>query len=158
MIFDAPLTERGKSQAHKAREKVLELGIKHVIASPLTRAVQTAKIIFDGVAPITIDATHRELLSHSCDVGRHPDLLYKDFPSIKFDHLHEHWWHNGSTNENDVPIEPEAVFQERVSTFKTNISNIDERPVAFVGHGNFFQELLGRMLENCEISAYRPGR
>jgi len=41
MIFDAPLTEMGKQQAIAARNKIAELGISHVITSPLTRAIQS---------------------------------------------------------------------------------------------------------------------
>ena len=73
MIFDAPLTEQGLRQAQAAKALVADLGIKQVITSPLTRAIQTALCIFDGIAPITVAARHRELLIHSCDVGRAPE-------------------------------------------------------------------------------------
>ncbi len=62
MIFDAPLTELGFAQAADARNRVSKLGIKRVITSPLTRAIQTAKTIFDGVAPIEVNYGHHELL------------------------------------------------------------------------------------------------
>jgi broad specificity phosphatase PhoE len=154
MIFDAPLTALGQAQADQVREDVTELGIKHVICTPLTRAVQTALRIFDGRAPITVDATHRELLTHSCDVGRSPAALAADFPSLSFDHLDDHWWHDGPRNENDVPVEPETVFQNRVHVFKKLLSDSEIRPIAIVGHGNFFQEMIGRMLTNCEVHRY----
>ena len=37
MIFDAPLTQLGASQAQEARHRVAELGIREVVCSPLTR-------------------------------------------------------------------------------------------------------------------------
>ena len=156
LIFDAPLTKLGEAQADRAREEVASLDIKHVISSPLTRAVQTALRIFDGLAPIAIDSCHREWLTHSCDVGRPPSVLAEDFPSLSFAHLDDHWWHEGPTNENDVPVEPESVFRDRVRDFDRVLEAAKARPVAIVGHGNFFQEMIGRMLVNCEIHAYQP--
>ena len=46
MIFDAPLTELGKTQAIEAQKKVEKLDIKNVIVSPFTRTLQTAVLIF----------------------------------------------------------------------------------------------------------------
>ena len=156
LIFDAPLTRLGETQADRARDEVADLGIRHVISSPLTRAVQTALRIFDGSAPIIIETGHREWLTHSCDVGRPPGDLVRDFPTLSFAHLDEHWWHKGPANENNVPVEPESVFHGRVRDFADVLKAASTRPVAIVGHGNFFQEMIGRMLENCEIHAYQP--
>ena len=50
MIWDAPLTALGREQARKARAEIAGLGIQQVLTTPLTRAIQTAKIIFDGLA------------------------------------------------------------------------------------------------------------
>ena len=156
LIFDAPLTHLGQKQADRAREKILRLGIKAVICSPLTRAIQTALRIFDGTAPITIEATHRELLSNSCDVGRSPEELAKDFPMLRFDHLEDHWWHKGPTNENNVPIEPYEAFHFRVRAFEKVLATAVARPVAVVGHSNFFLAMTGRKPDNCEIVDYQP--
>jgi len=69
MIFDAPLTPLGLSQAAAVRQEIRDLKITRVITSPLTRAIQTAKTIFDGISPIEVRRGHHELLKHSCDVG-----------------------------------------------------------------------------------------
>ncbi|MCP4432256.1 MAG: histidine phosphatase family protein, partial [Gammaproteobacteria bacterium] len=156
MIFDAPLTNKGRTQAVAARELVADLGIKQVITSPLTRAIQTALCIFDNIAPITVVDNHRELLLHSCDVGRPPSELKRDFPMLSFDHLADHWWHHDPQNDNNISVEPEAVFQRRIAEFETGLSQIEERPLAIVGHGNAFNAMIGRMLDNCEIHLYQP--
>jgi len=156
LIFDAPLTPLGEAQADQVRAEVSGLGIKQVICSPLTRAVQTALRIFADLAPITIEATHREWLTHSCDVGRPPDDLARDFPALSFDHLVDHWWHKGPVNKNGVPVEPEPVFHQRVRQFTGVLADHNTRPVAVVGHGNFFQEMIGRLLVNCEVHRYQP--
>lgn len=156
MIFDAPLTDKGRRQAEAARELVADLGIKLVITSPLTRAIQTALCIFDNIAPITVVDDHRELLLHSCDVGRPPSELKRDFPMLSFDHLADTWWHHDPQTDNDISVEPEAVFQRRIAEFETALSQIEDRPLAIVGHGNAFNAMIGRMLDNCEIHLHQP--
>jgi len=158
LIFDAPLTEQGHRQAEAARELVAGLGIQKVITSPLTRAIQTALCLFEGIAPIEVDAGHREMLLHSCDVGRSPEALQQDFPDLSFHHLQDAWWHQGPENDHGVAVEPEDVFLERIGAFDRGLTRITERPVAIVGHGNVFRALIGRMMENCEIHRYTQTR
>lgn len=156
LIFDAPLTKKGRLQAEQARATAADLGIAQVITSPLTRAIQTALCIFEGIAPIRVVADHRELLSHSCDVGRPASHLKQDFPDLAFDHLDEIWWHRGQENENGVRVEPQDVFQRRISGFAQHLESVAERPLAVVGHGDSFRELAGFSMANCEIRPY-PG-
>ncbi len=158
MIFDAALTDKGHRQAREAKAMVAELGIKQVITSPLTRAIQTALCIFDNIAPITVVARHRELLIHSCDVGRSPRDLQRDFPTLSFTHLPDRWWHHGPENDDGIAVEPEDVFLQRIAEFERSLAQIDERPLAIVGHGNAFKALTGRMLDNCEIYLHQPGK
>ncbi len=155
MIFDAPLTAKGRLQAQHARAAAKGLGIVQVITSPLTRAIQTALSMFDGIAPIKVVADHRELLSHSCDVGRPASLLKQDFPELCFDHLDEIWWHQGPENENGVSVEPRDVFDRRIRGFATELARMTERPLAVVGHGDTFRELAGVSMANCEIRQYK---
>ena len=155
LIYDAPLTELGMEQADLARQKVAEYGIQQVISSPLTRAVQTALHIFEGRAPIAIEPLHREMVCNSCDVGRSPKELAEDFPMLDFSHLDDHWWHKGPENEHGVPHEPEDIFNGRVEKFATLLESSTMRPLAIIGHGLFFQTLLGRFMQNCEIAKYR---
>lgn len=155
LIFDAELTEKGHSQAMEARHLVANLGIKQVITSPLTRAIQTALIIFEGIAPIKVDIGHHERVVHSCDVGRSPEELKKNFPGLTFDHLPRHWWYQGQENKDGVAVEPEDIFQERIEAFKQSLCLIRQRPVAFIGHSTAFRELSGVGLENCEIHRFQ---
>ncbi len=156
LIYDAPLTELGRAQADATRAQVKDLGIEQVICSPLTRAVQTALRIFEGTTPISVEAHHREMVCNSCDVGRHPEILALEFPTLQFDHLEPHWWHLGPENEHGVPHEPVEIFHERVRTFAPILEASTTRPLAIVGHGLFFEAMLGRMLNNCEIAQYSP--
>lgn len=156
MLYDAPLTDMGRQQAEAARAQVIDLGIKQVITSPLTRAIQTALCLFDEIAPITVAAGHRELLIHSCDVGRSPADLQRDFPSLTFTHLPDRWWHQGPENDDGIAVEPENVFLQRMAKFAQDLVQVKERPLAIIGHGNAFNALIGRTLDNCEIHRYQP--
>lgn len=154
MIFDAPLTALGRQQAAEARIEAQTLGIQQVICTPLTRAIQTAKIIFDGLAPITVLADPVEHLAHSCDMGRHPDALRAEFPELDFDHLPDIWWHQGPLNPVGVPAEPDHIFHARISRFRDSLTTLQPRPLAIVGHFNTFQSLAGFNMKNCEIKRY----
>lgn len=153
MIFDAPLTDLGRQQAMAAREEIRALGIRHVITSPLTRAIQTAQLLFpDGVSMEVRDG-HHELLLHSCDVGRPPKALSRDFPALAFGHLADEWWHSDGTG--GISVEPEDVFKTRIADFVRQLDTIMESPLLIVGHGNAFNEIIGRKLANCEVHRYR---
>ena len=158
MIWDAPLTEFGCKQALEAREQILDLRIEQVLTSPLTRAIQTAKIMFDGIAPIKVIPDHRELIIHSCDVGVPPSVLRDKFPELSFDGLDEVWWHQGVENENGVPVEPIGVFQKRINAFAELITTMPGLPVAIIGHGNVFKALAGFEMENCEVKQFKGTR
>ena len=154
LSWDAPLTELGCKQALEAREQILDLGIEQVLTSPLTRAIQTAKIMFDGIAPIEVIPDHRELIIHSCDVGVPASVLREKFPELSFDGLDEVWWHQGAENENGVPVEPIDVFQKRIDGFAELISTVPDRPVAIIGNGNVFKALSGYEMSNCGICLF----
>ena len=47
MIFDAPITELGETQARQARKEIKKFTIRSVIVSPFTRTIQTAQLIFE---------------------------------------------------------------------------------------------------------------
>lgn len=155
--FDAPLSSLGNLQVAKVRQAAADLDADLVVASPLTRALQTAIGLFHGTpVPITVSSTHRERLGNSCDVGRAPSVLSEEFPTLRFDHLEETWWHNGEKDGRGVPVEPEALFIQRIVEFSRWVSSRPERTVVVVGHGTFFHRLTGRHLENCEIMQWRP--
>lgn len=123
LIFDAPLTALGVAQAASARERLSELGITRVITSPLTRAIQTAITVSDGIAPIEVSHGHHELLKYSGDVGRPPEALKLDFPDLSFDHLPARWWYGCDEAGIDVPREPVPIFQNRVAQFAVNLTD-----------------------------------
>jgi len=157
--FDARLTEKGHAQVAAAQAQLASTPYDIVIATPLTRAIQTAQGIFGSRVPIVIDPVHREWLCSSCDVGRSIRDLAEDFPMLDFAHLSDPWWHHGQPlNQHGFAIEPEHLLAERVAAFKAMIASRAEQRIAVVGHGDFFHRLIGRQMHNCEVVEWQPER
>src|SRR5207244_13101068 len=69
--FDAPLSDNGRRQAKETRRSMLGMvDIDLVVTSPLTRAIETALVVFRDYAPIVVESQHREWQYNSCDVVR----------------------------------------------------------------------------------------
>jgi glucosyl-3-phosphoglycerate phosphatase len=156
MHQDAPLTALGRQQVAERAVELRRHPYELVVTSPLTRAIQTTLGLFGdhpASPPIHVECLHREHLESSCDVGRAPTLLARDFPHLSFGHLGEIWWHNeGEPDERGFVAEPAAILAERVRGFRDWLAARPERLIAVVGHGTFFYHLTGRQLHNCEVA------
>ncbi|MCP4489635.1 MAG: hypothetical protein GY820_20305 [Gammaproteobacteria bacterium] len=42
-----------------------------------------------------------------------------------------------------------------LKAIESGLTEIEQRPLAIVGHGNAFQAMIGRMLDNCEIHLHQ---
>ena len=158
MIFDAPITELGQTQAKQARREVEKLDIKNVIVSPFTRTLQTAQLIFENRLPLQINAAVREQLVNSCDVGSPPHKLAQDFPHLNFNHLDECWWHEGEKDYRGISVEPEEVLMERADRFVDYIKQESIHSTAIVSHGNFIRALTGikpKTVKSYNLKIYR---
>ncbi len=151
MIFDAPLSDLGTEQAEQTRQQVEQLNISKIMVSPLTRTIQTASILFADKYPVEINATVREQLSNSCDVGRAPDQLASDFPHLDFAHLAECWWHDEEKDHRGISVEPGHVLQRRADEFVAWLKAQNRHSTAIVSHGNFIRAVTGVQPQNCEI-------
>ena len=148
--YDAKITKRGESQALKAKNVLENINFDTFICSPLTRTLQTFSIIFPDKKPI-IEPLIREHLFHSCDVGRQPDNLKKDFKSFDFSNLNEFWWNNNKPiNEKKIVKENFNDIKNRLEKFKSWLSKNNSNTIALVSHGTFLSQITGYMLENCE--------
>lgn len=151
---DARLTPRGEGQARAARARLRDIPFELVVVSPLTRAIQTAAILFEGHPSeprLLVEVLHRECQESSCDVGRAASELKADFPHLDVGHLPEVWWHaeEGAALTFGLPIEPRHLFDRRVAGFREWLRARPEKTIAVVGHGTFFYHLTGTFLENC---------
>ena len=148
--YDARITKRGESQALKAKNVLENIHFDTYICSPLTRTLQTFSIIFPDNKPI-IEPLIREHLFHSCDVGRQPSSLKKDFTSFDFSNLNDFWWNNNKPiNEKKIVKENFNDIKNRLDKFKLWLGKSNSSTIALVGHGTFLSQITGYMLENCE--------
>ena len=112
-----------------AKEKLKNINFDLMVCSPMTRTLQTFDIMFPKpISNTIIFPLIREYLEHSCDVGRQPHLLKKDFPNHDFSHINKYWWNN------DIPINEKKINHEtineldmRVEKFKNWIKKREER-------------------------------
>ena len=148
--YDARITKRGESQALKAKNVLENIHFDTYICSPLTRTLQTFSIIFPDNKPI-IEPLIREHLFHSCDVGRQPRSLKKDFTSFDFSNLNDFWWNNNKPiNEKKIVKENFNDIKNRLDKFKLWLNKSNSNTIALVSHGTFLSQITGYMLENCE--------
>ena len=125
------------------------------MVSPLTRAIETAAILF-GDHPhrprVLIEVLHRECQESSCDVGRAASEIAAEFPHLDVGHLPEIWWHAEAGSEvGGYPVEPRPCSTRRVAAFREWLRARPETTIAVVGHGTFFYHLTGTFLENCGL-------
>src|SRR5262249_20648973 len=92
-IADAPLTEHGHTQAENAAQRLADEPIRRIIASPYTRALQTAAPLARRLGlKVEIQPLVRERFGLSCDIGTPRSRLADAWPEHDFSHLEEQWW------------------------------------------------------------------
>ena len=149
-IRDPRLTERGREQAGEAARALACNSITHVLASPYTRAIQTANVIALALdVPLVINEKIRERFSYSCDVGTPRSVLATRWPDYAFDHLDEVWWPDHE--------EPILQFQERCDAFRRRMAASDDwRTAAVVTHWGVIRALTGLRIKNGEMLRHDP--
>ncbi len=149
-IPDPKLTEEGKRQAREAAKTLAAHGVARLIASPYTRALETATIIGRelGLA-IEVDALVRERAAFHCDIGTPAAELARRFPDLAFDHLDDPWWHDHIGLGTD---ESETAVHARGRQFRARAAALTERDrVCVVTHWGFIRALTGIEAKNGEI-------
>lgn len=160
-IRDPALTEEGVRQAQAAGEELRarcirgEADIRRLIASPYTRAIQTATYIADVLdVPVTIDPIVRERAAFICDIGASPTDLAQRFPRFRFDHLDDPWWHD---HVGTGVAESEEALKVRGLAFRSAMATEPDYPhIAVVTHWGFIRCLTGHTPANGEIVRLPP--
>ena len=153
---DARLTPEGERQVREARDLLRDRPVELVVATPLTRALQTALGLFadhPSRPRFIVEALHRERLEGGGDVGRSPVHLVADYPMLDLGHLPEVWWHaEGEPGALGFAVEPLDAALQRVELFRAFLAGRPECHIAAVGHGTFFYHLTGVALANCGMT------
>ena len=149
-IRDPRLTEEGRRQAAAAAISLAEAPIRTIVASPYTRALETAEIIAATLkVGIQVDPLVGERAAFVCDFGTPSSELRGRWPAIALDHLNEQWWPDHE--------EPEHALLDRCARFRMAMAaRADWSEIAVVTHWGFIRGLTGRRVGNCAIVAFDP--
>lgn len=146
-IRDAPITQRGQTQALGAGHHLRDKGITRIICSPYTRALQTASII---AHELKIDTMLAEPLAgerrlFTCDIGTPLSELKAKWPKVDFSRIdNETWWPHKDESEDDIA--------RRVNAFSQLYGNLpDEATTLVVSHWYFIFTLTSKDTENAQI-------
>ncbi len=141
-IVDPKLTPLGHAQAAEAAEQLAREPISRVIASPYTRALQTAAPIAKRLeVPLFVNSLVRERFAFACDIGSPRTALELDWPEHDFTAIEEIWW--------PTVEEPSASVVGRAALFRGEMSALpDWSDTLVVSHWGFILCMTGRSLPN----------
>lgn len=149
-IVDPALTARGREQAEAVAAALVGAGIGRILASPYTRALQTAAPIARRLGvPVIIQPLVRERYAFACDIGTPRTELALAWPEQDFTHLDEIWW--------PTMNEPVSEVIRRAALFRAEMRAIpDWSDTLVVSHWGFLLALSGRSLGNAEWLRFDP--
>jgi broad specificity phosphatase PhoE len=151
-IRDPRLTALGQAQAEAAVEAMREAAITRIVASPYTRALQTAAPSAGALRlPVEIHPGVRERYHFTCDIGSPRRDLAAAWPNHDFADLPETWWPAETES-------PESV-DERAKMFVAEMRlAADWEHTLVVSHWAFILALTGQSLENGTWIRFDPFR
>ena len=149
-IVDPPLTELGVAQAEQAANALAHEDIRRIIASPYTRALQTAAPLARCFGlPVLVHPTVRERYAFTCDVGSPRTSLAERFPAHDFAGIEEVWW--------PATEEPVEQIVGRAALFRAEMRALEDwQHTAVVSHWGFILALTGERGGNGEWLRYDP--
>ena len=148
-IVDPPLTDVGRCQIQSAAAALVSEPIRRVVASPYTRALETASILASRLkVPVAIEPLIAERGHFACDIGTRRSHLAQRWPDHAFEHLAEEGWRTAET---------EALFAERCGRFREAVAQLEDWPeVLVVTHWGVIRALTGRSVANGEWVRFDP--
>ncbi len=154
-IVDPKLTPLGRQQAEQAADALAGEGIKRIIVSPFTRALQTAAPAAHRLGvPVYVNAIVRERYAFTCDVGTPRTELARAWPEHDFATLDEVWW---------PPVEePTHSVVGRAALFRAEMAALpDWSDTLVVSHWGFILCMTGVSVANgqwlrCDPTAPAP--
>lgn len=139
---DTPLNDHGRLQAATLGERLNALEVDSIFSSPLSRAVETAALVFGAEAPVITDSSLQEFHFGEWE-GMHFSEIAKRYPDVW-----ELWLKDWELTQ--IPGgEAFAAFKYRVINFVTEVVNYNPgKRVAVVSHGGCIRSLLAHFF--CE--------
>lgn len=158
-VPDPALTPLGREQAERAGHSLRSRRIERIVASPYTRALETAEIVGGLLGrPVEVDPDIRERAGYACDIGAEPDDLRTRWPALDFGDLAARWWaHDTDRPGCDGLNEPEAALNARVGRFRQRIAErADWAETLVVCHWGPIRAMIGRRVENGDFVVHDP--
>lgn len=154
-IRDPKLTPLGHQQAEAAAEALAKEGIRRIIASPFTRALETAAPLARRLGlPVTVLPIVRERYAFVCDIGSPRTDLAIAWPQHDFSAIEEIWW--------PAEEEPAEQVEARARLFCAEQASLpDWQHTVVVSHWGFILAMTGQSVANgqwlrCDVTAPRP--
>ena len=149
-IVDPRLTPLGEEQAEAAAITLAGERISRIIASPYTRALQTAAIVARRLdLPVHVNPIVRERYAFTCDVGTPRTMLALTWPGHDFSTIEEIWW--------PVAEEPADSIIGRAARFRAEMAALpDWSDTLVVSHWGFILALTGQKVGNADILRCDP--
>jgi broad specificity phosphatase PhoE len=126
-----------------------------IIASPLTRTIETALLAFEPLQPhlkVILMPELQENSDQACDTGSSIDVLSKRFPELSFEHIPKDWnSKSGRWASDDTSLDARALDA------LDRLSRREEQRIAVVTHGGFCSKLIQRWVrfENTECRVFK---
>jgi len=141
-IPDPELTPLGHQQAEAAADALRGEGIRRIIASPYTRALQTAAPISRALGlPVLVNPIVRERYAFACDIGTPRGALARAWPEHDFSAIEEVWW--------PTVEEPADGVAARAALFRAEMCALSDRSdTLVVSHWGFILSFTGTSVTN----------
>jgi broad specificity phosphatase PhoE len=150
-IADPHLTPHGQVQAEAAVDGLRHIRVSRILASPYTRALQTAAPFGRAFGlPIFVHPGIRERYHFTCDIGSPRSRLATAWPEHDFDHLPETWWPDATESAESVSARADAFRAEM-------LARDDWATTLVISHWAFILALTGESLENGHWIRFDPG-
>jgi broad specificity phosphatase PhoE len=149
-IPDPKLTPLGHEQAEAAALALAGSRVSRIIASPYTRALQTAAPIARRLrVPVVVNPIVRERYAFACDIGTPRSELERAWPEHDFSAIDEIWW-----PEIEEPVDSIAG---RAALFRAEMAALpDWSDTLVVSHWGFILAMTGTKAVNGETLRCDP--
>jgi glucosyl-3-phosphoglycerate phosphatase len=149
-IVDPKLTPLGHEQAAAAAQALAGERVRRIIASPYTRALQTAAPVARALGlPVVVNPLVRERYAFTCDTGTPRTELERAWPEHDFSMIDEVWW---------PPVEePARSIEGRAARFRAEMAALaDWSDTLVISHWGFILALTGQRVLNGQILRCDP--
>lgn len=149
-LRDPGLTDLGRDQAARAAAHDALDGVARIVASPYTRALETAEIVAEILdLSFSVEPTIGERACFTCDIGTPRSDLQKRWPHLSLGHIQEEWW--------PALEESEDALDTRSRRFRDNMTRSEGwRGVLAVTHWGFIRALTGHGVQNADLVLFDP--